>query len=114
GLNQSPQELAKLVRDTHVGGILTGKCGLSHFHVGKERTRLAPLRELFEDYEIQCDWLYPTHVQRSEDLLREAIHLAEHGAHLDMDVVNQDLHDWLSFYIANGGPLSQPTISSDI
>lgn len=46
GLNQSSQELAKLVRDTHVGGLLSGKCGLTHFHVGEEPTRLAPLRDI--------------------------------------------------------------------
>jgi beta-aspartyl-dipeptidase (metallo-type) len=34
GLNQSPQELAKLIRDTHVGVLLSGKSGRTNFHVG--------------------------------------------------------------------------------
>jgi len=113
GLNQSGQELAKLVRDTHVGGLLSGKAGLTHLHVGEEETRLDPLREIIEDFQIKPEWLYPTHVQRNERLLREAIDLANAGAHVDFDVVNQDLAKWLDFYIENGGPLDRLTVSSD-
>src|SRR4051812_796273 len=114
GLNQSSQELAKLVRDTHVGGLLTGKAGLSHFHVGEEVTGLKPLRDIIEDYQVQPEWLYPTHVQRNETLLREGIDLANAGAHVDMDVVEEDLHVWLKSYIENGGPLDRLTVSSDM
>src|SRR5215207_2442529 len=113
GLNQAAQELAKLVRDTHVGGLLSGKAGLTHFHVGEEETRLAPLRDVVENFQVKPEWLYPTHVQRNEKLLREAIDLANAGAHVDFDVVNQDLAKWLEFYIENGGPLEKLTISSD-
>jgi beta-aspartyl-dipeptidase (metallo-type) len=112
-LNQSGQELAKLVRDTHVGGMLAGKAGLTHFHVGEEETRLEPLRELIEDFQVKAEWLYPTHVQRNERLLREAIDLANEGACVDFDVVNEDLARWVKFYIDNGGPLDRLTISSD-
>src|SRR4051812_38158813 len=71
GLNQSSQELAKLVRDTHVGGLLTGKSGLTHFHVGEEEVRLRPLRDIIEGFQVQPSWLFPTHVQRNEKLLDE-------------------------------------------
>src|SRR5215207_1643047 len=64
GLNQSGQELAKHVRDTHVGGLLSGKAGVTHIHVGEEETRLAPLREVVEQFQVKPEWLYPTHVQR--------------------------------------------------
>ena len=114
GLNQSSQELAKLVRDTHVGGLLSGKSGRTHFHTGDEPTRLEPLREIVEDYQVKCEWLYPTHVQRSPELLREAIDFANEGAFLDWDCVEQDVHKWLPFYLDNGGPLEKLTISSDM
>lgn len=113
-LNQSSQELAKLIRDTHVGGLLSGKSGRTHFHVGEEKTRLAPLRDVITNYEVQCDWLYPTHVHRTAELLREAIELANSGAFVDMDVVEENIAEWLPFYIDNGGPLEQLTISSDM
>src|SRR5688572_20246950 len=113
GLNQSAQELAKLVRDTHVGGLLSGKAGITHFHVGEEETRLTPLVDIIEQFQVKPEWLYPTHVQRNARLLREAIDLANAGAHVDFDVVNEDLAKWLEFYIENGGPLDRLTISSD-
>jgi beta-aspartyl-dipeptidase (metallo-type) len=113
GLNQSTQELAKLVRDVHVGGLLTGKAGLTHFHVGEEKQRLKPLRELVDEFSVKPEWLYPTHVQRDEKLLREAIDLAKAGAHIDFDVVNQDLAKWIRFYMDNDGPMECLTVSSD-
>jgi beta-aspartyl-dipeptidase (metallo-type) len=113
GLNQSGQELAKLVRDVHVGGLLSGKAGITHFHVGEDDTRLEPLREIIEDFQVRAEWLYPTHVQRNEKLLREAIDLANAGAHVDFDVVNEDVAKWLRFYLDNGGPIECLTISSD-
>ncbi|MFL5612981.1 MAG: amidohydrolase family protein [Gemmatimonadaceae bacterium] len=112
-LNQSSQELAKLVRDTHVGGLLSGKAGLTHFHVGEEEKRLQPLQELIEEFHVKPEWLYPTHVQRNERLLREAIDLANAGAAVDFDVVNEDLAKWFRFYLENGGPLERLTVSSD-
>jgi beta-aspartyl-dipeptidase (metallo-type) len=113
GLNQSSQELAKLVRDTHVGGLLSGKAGITHFHVGDEPTRLQPLRDIVEKYQVKPEWLYPTHVERSEALMREAIDFANEGSFVDIDVVNQDLARWLRFYVDNGGPLDKLTVSSD-
>jgi beta-aspartyl-dipeptidase (metallo-type) len=113
-LNQSSQELAKLVRDTHVGGLLSGKSGRTHFHVGEEETRLAPLRDVIANYGVKCEWLYPTHIHRSAELLREAIELANGGSFVDMDVVEENIPEWLPFYMENGGPLEQLTISSDM
>jgi beta-aspartyl-dipeptidase (metallo-type) len=43
----------------------------------------------------------------------EAIDLAKQGAFVDIDTVDEDLAEKLSFYRANGGPMEQLTISSD-
>ena len=45
----SNAELARLVRDAYVGGILSGKSGVTHFHVGSGGKRLAPLRALLDE-----------------------------------------------------------------
>lgn len=44
-------ELARLVRDSYVGGLLSGKAGITHYHVGEGEGRLAPIRALLDDYE---------------------------------------------------------------
>ncbi|HEV7993126.1 MAG TPA: amidohydrolase family protein [Gemmatimonadaceae bacterium] len=106
-------ELAKVVHEAYVGGMLARKCGLTHFHVGEERQRLAPLRELIERYSVEPGWLYATHVERNEPLMREALALAREGVHIDVDVVAQDLPKWLRFYVDHGGDPERLTISSD-
>jgi beta-aspartyl-dipeptidase (metallo-type) len=113
GLAPPVHELATLVRDTHVGGLLSGKAGVAHFHVGEETTRLAPLREIISQYQVKPEWLYPTHVQRNEKLADEAIALAHQGAHVDFDVVERDLAKWVSYYADHGGPMDRLTVSSD-
>src|SRR5436305_5310076 len=46
-------ELARLVRDAYVGGLLTGKSGVTHFHVGSGKKRLRAVRTLLEQYEVE-------------------------------------------------------------
>ena len=113
GLNQSAQELAKLVRDTYVGGLLSGKAGVTHFHVGEEDTRLQPLRDIVEQFHVKTEWLYPTHVQRNARLLDEAIALAHEGATCDFDVAGEDLPRWYEYWVEHGGPRDRLTASSD-
>jgi beta-aspartyl-dipeptidase (metallo-type) len=108
-----PLELSRLVKDAYVGGLLSRKCGVTHFHVGEEKARLKLLRALIDDYEINASLLYPTHVERSEELMREAIELAARGSYVDIDTVEKDLSKWLRFYLDNGGPPSRLTVSSD-
>jgi beta-aspartyl-dipeptidase (metallo-type) len=109
----SPAELARVVRQAYVGGILSGKAGVTHFHVGEERSALAPLRALLSDYEIDPALLYPTHVERSEALMEEAIGLTKAGVTVDIDTVERDLPRWVQFYFDHGGHPDRLTASSD-
>ena len=109
-----PHELARLVIDTHNGGMLSKKAGVTHFHVGGGEQRLEPLRKLLEEFKvIQPEWLYPTHITRSEELMREAIGLTKKGCFVDIDTVDEDLPKWFKFYFDNGGLPEKLTISTD-
>lgn len=108
----SADELARLVSDAYIGGLLSGKAGVTHFHVGDGRRRLKLLRTLLDDYEIQPGWLYPTHVERNEALMEEAIELTKRGVTVDVDTVEEDLPRWVRFYLDKGGDLSRLTVSS--
>ena len=111
----SVRELASVVVDARVGGMLSGKAGLTHFHVGPGRRRLRCLRELLdsEEYEIDASWFYVTHVERSRALMREAVALASRGAAVDIDVQEEDLAKWIACYVEDDGDMSRLTISSD-
>ncbi|HEY1404755.1 MAG TPA: hypothetical protein VGB05_11545, partial [Pyrinomonadaceae bacterium] len=106
-------ELAKLVKDAYVGGLLARKCGVTHVHVGEGTARLKLLRALIDDYEIAPSLIYPTHVERNEELMREAIELAARGSYVDLDTVAEDLPEWLRFYLDHGGDPARLTVSSD-
>ena len=112
-MEPAPRDLAWVVTDCYVGGMLAGKSKRAHFHVGDREGRLKPLRDLVESFDVQAEWLYATHVERSEALMREAIELVELGAAVDIDVVEEDLAKWLRFYRDNDGDPSQLTVSSD-
>ena len=113
GLPAPIHEIAHLVHDVHVGGLLSGKAGVTHFHVGEGRHRLEPLRRLLDDYEIEPGWLYPTHVQRNERLLDEAIALVARGMTVDFDTSERDLARWFRHFLDGGGDPERLTVSSD-
>jgi beta-aspartyl-dipeptidase (metallo-type) len=111
--NPTTQELARLANDAYIGGMLSRKAGVTHFHVGDRNERLAPLRALLDTHEIEPSWLYPTHVERSEKLMMEAIELTKQGVTVDIDTVEEDLTKWLRFFFDKEGDRDHLTISSD-
>jgi beta-aspartyl-dipeptidase (metallo-type) len=114
GQDPTPQELARVATDCHVGGMLSRKAGLLHLHVGEGDTRLKPLRDVLNgEWNVQPGWFYPTHVERTEQLMGEAAELAKRGMPVDIDVVERDLPKWVRYYLDQGGPIERLTISSD-
>jgi beta-aspartyl-dipeptidase (metallo-type) len=109
------RDLARLIVDTRMGGMLSKKAGVTHFHVGPGKRRMKCLEEVLDcdQFEIDPTWIYPTHVERSEALMSDAIGLTKRGCHVDIDVQEEDLAKWISFYMDNGGDLSKLTVSSD-
>lgn len=112
--DHEPRELARLVIDTHNGGMLSKKAGVTHFHIGNGDERLKPLRILLDEFRvIEPEWLYPTHITRSEALMIEAIELTRRGSFVDIDTVEADTPKWFKFYLENGGLPEKLTISTD-
>lgn len=110
----STEELARVVVDAHVGGILSRKAGVTHFHTGDSPRRLKPLFDLLEAYpEIQPGCLYPSHLNRSPEQQDEGIELARRGAFVDLDSAEDDAGKWVRRYFDQGGDPGRLTLSSD-
>lgn len=109
----SIDELARLVSSAWVGGTLSGKAGVTHFHIGPGQGQLAPLHALLDQYEVMPAALYATHIHRSAALLEDAVALAHRGAYIDIDTIDEDLPRWLQLYRQSGGPRGRLTASSD-
>ena len=106
-------ELARLVSDSYCGGILSGKAGVCHFHMGDAPTRLQLISELLDRYPVEPTTIYPTHVQRNAALMDEAVHLTTRGIYVDVDTFDEDLPKWVGYYLAHGGRPGRLTISTD-
>ena len=114
-MEPSIRDLARVVTDARMGGKLSRKAGVTHFHVGPGKRRLQCLEDLLacEEFAVKPEWLYPTHIERSPELMKRAISLAKRGAHVDIDVQEEDLAHWLTFYVDHNGDLEKLTVSSD-
>jgi beta-aspartyl-dipeptidase (metallo-type) len=113
GQQYSAAELARFASDCYVAGTLTGKAGLLHLHVGDGDERLRIVRDVLEQFDVKPQTFYPTHVERSERLMREAIDFTKRGMPIDVDVYDEDLVQWLRFYRDHDGDPTLITASSD-
>jgi beta-aspartyl-dipeptidase (metallo-type) len=107
------QELARLVNNAYVGGMLSRKAGVTHFHVGDSEGRLKLLHQLIDDYHTPPQCIYATHVERNKKLMRDAITLTRSGCFVDLDTAGEDLSEYICFYFDNDADPGQLTISSD-
>ena len=115
-------ELARLVSEARVAGLLAGKSGVSFFHVGDGRGALAPLRALRDGTDIPLRQLYPTHCNRNPWLFAEAIDWGREGGWIDLttssfpellDDGEQLAAEALVALLAAGVPADRISFSSD-
>ena len=79
------KEFARIVADTRVGGILSGKAGLVNIHMGDGQKRLQYLRYVLNKTEIPPSNMLPTHINRSRALMEEGIDYAKNlGGYIDL------------------------------
>jgi beta-aspartyl-dipeptidase (metallo-type) len=62
---------------------------------------------------VEPEWLYPTHVERTRELMREAAAFTRLGAFVDIDTIEEDLPEQLCRFIGDDGDLNRLTVSSD-
>jgi beta-aspartyl-dipeptidase (metallo-type) len=113
-------EILRLASEAHVAGLMTGKAGVVHFHLGDGDRRLALIRECLEISEIPARVFNPTHVNRNKPLFEEACALSKQGCNVDLTAFpkSDDDQGWsaeeaVSRYLDGGFDPSKLTISSD-
>jgi len=70
------EELARIAADAHVAGMMTGKAGLVHLHLGDGPRGLELVRRVLTETELPSRVLHPTHLNRNHELWSEALALA--------------------------------------
>jgi beta-aspartyl-dipeptidase (metallo-type) len=113
-------EVLRLAADAHVAGLMTGKAGILHLHLGDGDRGLDLVRRALDQSEIPARVFNPTHVNRRKALFEEAIALARAGCVVDLTAFPVDegedaftAAEGLQRYLASGAPPAHVTISSD-
>lgn len=115
-------ELAELASEARVGGLLAGKAGVLHLHVGDDDSKLDIVFDVLRKTELPKSVFTPTHLNRNPDLLKEAIRYGKEGGFVDVTSgIRPDDHDHISVkpskairILIDGGVIpSRITMSSD-
>jgi beta-aspartyl-dipeptidase (metallo-type) len=113
-------ELLRLASEAHVGGLMIGKAGILHLHVGDGPRGLDLVREALDRSEIPARVFNPTHVNRSRALFEEALELADRGVTIDVTAFPvaegedaREAADAIVRYWDAGLPRERITVSSD-
>ena len=113
-------ECLRIASDCHVAGLMTGKAGVLHLHLGDGPRGLELVRRALDETELPARVFHPTHVNRRKALFEEALALARRGCTVDVTAfpVEDGEDAWSAAdawerYRAAGAPAERITISSD-
>jgi beta-aspartyl-dipeptidase (metallo-type) len=113
-------ELLRIASECHVAGVMTGKAGVLHLHLGDGARGLELVREALRTSELPPRVFNPTHINRRRALFGEALELARQGSTVDITAFpveeGEDAYpadEALERYLAAGAPADRVTISSD-
>lgn len=112
--------LKQLSSAVRVGGILSGKAGIIVFHLGDGKDMLNKVFDIVENTEIPYSQFIPTHMNRNENLFKDAIRYAKAGGNIDFTTSSNAGEDEelsasraLKRCIEEGVPIEKITFTSD-
>lgn len=114
--NITSRELIKTASDARLGGMVSCKAGITVIHMGSGKERLQEVTKALKESDLPIEKLLPTHVGRSEELLKEAIAFAKQGGNIDFtaDEEGEDITLLaIREALAQNVPYKRMTLSSD-
>ena len=115
-------ELARIAAEARVGGMLSGKAGMVHLHLGDAEQGLDMVFEIINTTPIPVTQFIPTHINRNKKLLARSVEFALRGGIVDLTAgfeCEDELDDCVPSYLAYKSLIEQGvsedniTISSD-
>jgi len=114
-------EIARLAAECRVGGMLGGKAGVLHLHLGDGKRRLELLFRLIRETEIPASQVVPTHMTRNAQLFEQGLEWAAAGGSIDVtagpdpapDDPDVSLEDAIAGFTGMGLPFTRMMVSSD-
>lgn len=113
-------EFLKLASETYVAGLMTGKAGILHLHMGDGKRGLDLVRQALDQAEIPARVYNPTHCNRNQPLFDEACELTKRGLTIDVTAYPVEpndkgyaAHEAILKYFKRGLDRTKITVSSD-
>lgn len=113
-------EIIRIASDAHVAGLMTGKAGIVHFHLGDGSRKLDLIKRAITETELPARVFNPTHVNRNKPLFDESCEVLSSGIYMDITAFPEDAVEdgWsaaeaLLLAKERGCPMHKVTISSD-
>lgn len=78
------EEVIRLASEAHVAGLITGKAGIIHFHLGDGARKLELIERALQETEIPARVFNPTHVNRNKPLFEDSCKLLQLGGYIDI------------------------------
>ncbi len=114
------EEIIRLASETHVAGLMTGKAGVIHFHLGDGERKLELIERALAETELPARVFHATHVNRNIPLFDDSCRLLEKGCYIDITAFPKgtaepgiEADEAILKIIDRDLPLSQITVSSD-
>jgi beta-aspartyl-dipeptidase (metallo-type) len=113
------EDLCRLAAECRVGGLLGGKAGVLHLHLGDGARGLDMVFRMVKETEIPSSQLIPTHCNRNAGLFDQAVRFALEGGHIDLTSGLEGHPSGLSVEAAiglaleRGAPIANISVSSD-
>ena len=77
-------EIEHLVAEAYTAGLVSGKRGYTHIHMGNGKRRLSMLMDIIRETELPPYLMIPTHINRDEGLFAQSIEFAKLGGIVDI------------------------------
>ena len=113
-------EIIRIASDAHVAGLMTGKAGIVHFHLGDGSRKLDLIKRAITETELPARVFNPTHVNRNKPLFDESCEVLSSGIYMDITAFPEDAVEdgWsaaeaLLLAKERGCPMHKVTVSSD-
>ena len=112
-------EIARLAAECRVGGMLGGKPGILHLHLGDGARGLELVFRIIHETEIPITQIIPTHCNRNPKLLEEAFRFAAEGGRIDLTAGIGEhapamaVEAAIRLAVESGAPLDRISVSSD-
>ena len=87
------EEFTRAVADARVGGMLSGKAGITNVHLGGGKRQYELLLQTVKETEIPISQFLPTHANRTSELFEASIAFAKMGGTIDF-TASEDPDFW--------------------